>query len=118
MAERALSQDIIDSSGSVTVLSGAQLSDAFDCAGMSLIGLILPSALTSTALTIKASSTLGGTYNDVYNSSGSQFSVTVAASRFVSFSPSDFAALRYIKLNMGTAEGADRVIGLVVRALK
>jgi hypothetical protein len=77
--------------------------------GMSLCGLLLPAALTGTAITFEASDVSGGTYLPVYNSTG-QVSYTVAANRYVAIDPKDFQGIQFLKIKSGSAEGAARTI--------
>ncbi len=100
-----------------TVLSGATSSDAIQLNGFGLVGLILPSALTSTTMTFTGSQD-GTTYTALYNTSGSLLTVTVAASRIILFVPGDLVGVNYIKLVFGTAEGADRAISSISRSFQ
>lgn len=106
----------IGRAGTVTILSGATLSNAIDLGEMALCGIQMPPAFTGTTLTFTASDSLGGTYNAVTTTSAS-YSITVAASKYVSIPPSDLAGVRFVKVVSGSAEGADRDIILMVRAV-
>jgi hypothetical protein len=77
--------------------------------GLNLVGLQMPSSLTSTSITFAVSSTLNGTYVPLYNSSG-QVSYTVAASRYISINPSDFNGVYYFEVIMGSTEAAARTL--------
>jgi len=99
---------------SLTVASGQTTSNAIDCNGQGIVGVIMPSDLTSTALTYTGSQD-NSTFTALYNTSGTQLAVTCAASRIILFTPGDLIGLQYIKLVMGTAEGADRTIQVITR---
>lgn len=99
----------------VTILSGATTSDTINLMGAGMVGIILPAALTSTAMTFTGSQD-GTNFTALYNVSGTQLSITIAASRIVLFTPGDFVGLIYLKLVAGSAEGADRVIQVVSRS--
>jgi hypothetical protein len=101
---------------SVTIASGQTESGAVDLHGMNLVGIMMPAAFTGTSVTFKGSLD-GVTYNDLYNTDGTALSVTVAADRFILIVPSDFAAVRYLKLVSGSSEGAERTITLACRML-
>ena len=96
----------------VTIESSGTTSSARDLNGLgNLVALVTPSALTGTSFTFQAS-TDGSTYNAVYNE-GTQYSVTVAASRYVALDPSVFAGAQYVKVVSGSTEAAERTITLV-----
>ena len=99
-----------------TIAASATTSGACDCGNMNIVGIITPAALTGTALTLKASVD-GTNFFDVYDSGGTQVSVTVSTSRYISLVPSDLASMDYVKVVSGSAEAAEREIILIVRAL-
>lgn len=82
--------------------------------GKTLVGVITPSAFTSTAITFTAATISGGTFVPLYDES-TAYSLTVSTSRWHAVKPSAFAGLRYIKLVGGSSEGGDRSLTLVVR---
>ncbi len=101
-----------------TIASGATTSGAVELpAGVSLLGLRMPSAFTGTAITLTESNSLTGTYQAVYDNTGSQLSFVVAASRTVTIDPSLTIGLRFIKLVSGSSEAADRTVKLITRDL-
>ncbi len=101
---------------SVAIANGQTVSDAVDLGGLRPIALVTPAALTGTSFTFQ-SSVDGTTFVPVYDSSGSQVSVTVSTSRFVVLSPTSFAGVRHLKVVSGSAEGAARTIQIVARAI-
>lgn len=92
------------------------VSNAVDLGEMAVVGLQVPSAITSTALTFQASSD-GGTYAAVTKVDGTAYSVTVAASKYIVIPPADLAGIRFLKVIAGTTETAARTIILTVRAV-
>ncbi len=85
-----------------TIASGASLSTAIDLANDGIIRLLMPAAWTAASITLNVSPD-GITYYDLYDRSGIEYAITVAASRAVILSPADFAGFRYVKLRSGTA---------------
>lgn len=101
-----------------TILSAASLSAAVDLQNMKLVGLQMPSAWTTANLTFQGSFN-GTTFADVYDSDGTEVTVTAAAARYIILDPATFAAFRKIKVRSGTTgsavtQSADRTIQLVV----
>jgi hypothetical protein len=95
-----------------TASSAISLSDNaldFSC----FVGFYTPATLTGTSFTFQASSD-GSTFVNVLNE-GTSYSVTVAASRYVSVEPAVFAGVRFIKIVSGSSEGAERTIVACLR---
>lgn len=100
----------------VTIESSGTTSSAATLYGRgNLVALETPSALTGTSFTFQAS-TDGSTYVPVYNE-GTQYSVTVGTSRFVSLDPAVFAGVKYVKVVSGSTEAAGRTITLVTAGI-
>lgn len=87
-------------SGAVTVPSGYKLA-----------GLITPAALTGTAFTFNVSVDLT-TFVPLYNG-GTQLSVTVSTSRYVSLDTEITKGISAVQVVSGSAEGAARSITLI-----
>lgn len=102
-----------------TIANGATVSGAIETkAGndMALVGIITPAALTGVAFTFQACHTdAAGTFNAVYDTTGTQTSFTVSTSRFIRVDPITFCGASFIKVVSGSAEGAARSIVLVFR---
>lgn len=96
-----------------TILNGGTVSDAVYVGDKQPVSLQLPSALTGTAITFQGSWD-GVTYLAI-NTAGSAYSVTVAASKLVELDPAKFAGCRFVKLVSGSAEAADRLIGIGIK---
>lgn len=104
-----------------TIANATSLAPAIDLAGTTLAGIIIPSAWTAANLTFSVS-TDNVTFNDLYDSVGTEVNVTAAASRFIRLSPSDWLGVRYLKVRSGTAavpvsQAAARAISLVTKAV-
>jgi hypothetical protein len=101
----------------VTISSGQTTSDAVNLNGFGMVGLILPSALTSTSMTFTGSQD-NSTFTALYNTAGVQLAITLAASRIILFVPGDFVGINYLKLVAGSAEGSDRLIQVISRSFQ
>lgn len=101
----------------VTIANGATASGEADLGGTTLVGVILPAALTGTTLTFTAASAAGGTFIPVTGSNGSNLSFTVAASKYLAIDPALFHGVRFIKAVSGSTEGAARDLILVSKPL-
>lgn len=99
----------------VTIANGATVSGAADLAGATVLAVRTPAALTGTAMTFQVSDD-GVTYVPLYND-GTLYSITVATSRGIPVNKALFEPWDYVKAVSGSAEGADRSIVLVTRAL-
>ena len=78
----------------------------------SLLGVEMPSAFTGTTITFTASSSSSGTPVPLYYES-TLYSVTVAASRFVSLNPDVFAGVKYLQVVSGSTQAASRDLVLI-----
>ena len=102
----------------VAIANGGTTSAAIPVHGYAQFGLIMPAALTSTAITFTACQSATGTFMPVYDSDGTAVSVAVAASRALGLAGSEADALApwpFIKLVCGSAEGAARTIQLCMK---
>ena len=103
---------------SATIANAASLSGAVRLSG-TLTGIQMPASWTAANLTFQVSVD-GDTYQNVYDSSGSEFVVTAAAARYIPLNPADFIDGRWLKVRSGTSgtpvnQGAERVVQLTVR---
>ena len=103
--------------GTVTVASGAAVSGEIDLTGgWTLVGAIMPSALTSTGMGVSVSNNSGGTFVNIKDGA-SDYSLTVAASKAVYFDPKYTNMARYAKFTTGTSEAATRTLTYAKRQL-
>lgn len=105
----------------VTIANGASLSDVLDLRGRWFVGIEMPSVWTAANITFQGS-TDGVTFVDLYTPTGSERSVTAAASRYIVLSPQDYGGLNYVKLRSGTSatpvnQAAERTIYVSVLPL-
>lgn len=110
----------------VPILSGQTESDIISLADYggdphlsALVGLIIPAAITSTAITIKSATMDGVTALPIYDEFGSLVGsgIAIAASRHIMLDPSSYAGLEHFQLVAGSAEGANRIITVLARAV-
>jgi hypothetical protein len=101
----------------VTIASSTTVSNAIDLHGASLVGFFLPSTFDGSTISLQAASSLNGTYVAVQDGAGSDYTLTVAASRYIPIpNLAVTAGLRFIKLVTGTAQTTtDTVITLALR---
>lgn len=98
----------------VTIASSGTTSGAADLGGTTLVGLRMPDTLTGTSVTFKCGDSLAGTYQTLQRN-GADYSVPVAASKYISLDPNIFAGVRFIKVVSGSSEGDARSVILVSR---
>jgi hypothetical protein len=95
------------------------MSNAIDMAGARAVRIAMPAAWTAANLTFQASYD-NATWNNLYSSDGSEYTVIAAASRSIILPYADFMGIRYLKVRSGTSsaavqQGADRA--LVIQTL-
>jgi len=102
-----------------TIANGQTDSGVIDLSGLELVGFFIPSNFTATSITIKAASSAGGTFVTAQDGYGSDYSITVGASKYVPIHNFNvIAGLRFIKLTAGaTQTPSDAIITLALRAL-
>lgn len=80
------------------VFESSTTSNVVDCGGTSIVGFLIPSDFVGTSVTFKFSVD-GVTFVDIYNSSGTQETMTVgAADSYIALVPIDLFAARFLKL--------------------
>lgn len=89
----------------VTIPAGESVSDAVDVFSYRCIAIIMPSSWTAANLTFKVSSTLTGTYNDLYDDAGTELTALAAASRVISIDAGSgvMGPVRYLQIRSGTS---------------
>lgn len=101
----------------VTVANGGTTTGNINLNGFGMVGVIFPSALTSTSMTFQGSQD-GTTFTALYNTDGNALTATVAASRILLFTPGDFVGINYVRLVLGSAEGAERSLQVISRTFQ
>jgi hypothetical protein len=104
-----------------TIANGQSLSGALNLGGLRLFRIATPTAITGTTLTFQASYD-GTTWNNLYDATGTEVSMTVAASRSIVIDPAVFASVNHLKIRSGTSgtpvnQGQDSTLQLVLRAV-
>ena len=103
-----VSQDAV-----ITVAADNDTSATVDLGSRVLVGLITPASLTSTAITFNVSDD-NSTFRTLRDDANANFSVVVdSTSRQYFFDEKNFKGVRYIQVETGSAEGADRTIKLL-----
>lgn len=102
-----------------TIANGASLSGAIDLSAGRLARIAIPASWTTANLTFQTSAD-NVTFNDLYDSYGTEYTATVGgASRAIIIPLADFIGVRYLKIRSGTTgtpvnQGADRTLTLVL----
>jgi len=106
------------------IANGASLSGVVDLNGHTLVGILMPGTWTTAVLTFQAGEPVAASYTlaNVYDQFGTEKTVQAAASRFIALDPSEWAAVRWLKVRSGTAgsavnQGGARTVVLVARPL-
>jgi|SRR5215203_922020 len=111
----------------VTIPNGQSLSNGVNLSQLvggksELVGIQLPAGWTAAAISFQASHD-GTTYGDVFDAAAeiSLAGAAVAAGRYISLDPGKFRSLRFVKVRSGlggaaVAQGADRIVQLIVRS--
>ncbi len=114
-----LSQTWANATSSVTIDLGKDTNEALPSYmpggdEFRVIAIQFEGTWTSTSLTVSASSSASGDYDDVFEQDGTAVTITMASDRYVILDPKFYAGLRYIKLT-GSSEGGARTYVLVKR---
>jgi hypothetical protein len=107
----------------VVIANGATgLSGEVDLQGYKLAAIQMPAAWQAANLTFLGATESGGTFQSVYDDSGTEVTVAAAASRCIVIDAAamSFAALRFLKFRSGTAatpvnQTADRTLTLILK---
>lgn len=106
-----------------TIANGTSLSDAIDLKEGELLAISMPSSWTAANLTLQSSKDGGSTWQNVYDKSGTEVTITAAADRYIVLDSSLadlLRGVRNLKIRSGTSgaavnQGAERVIRVLVR---
>jgi cobalamin biosynthesis protein CbiG len=105
-----------------TIALDGSLSAAVDLAGLVPVRIDMPAAWTTAVITVQVS-TDNSSFRNLFTATGTEYSVTTAASRAVLIAPVDGVAWqRYVKIRSGTAgaavtQTAERKVTLVCRKI-
>lgn len=98
------------------ILSGQVKSDVIDMKGTSLKTILLPANFTGANLTFEVSDD-GITFYPYYNINDVPVTIDITQGRAYGVSAIDFYSIQYMKIVSSAAEGADRTLKLIVRAI-
>jgi FtsP/CotA-like multicopper oxidase with cupredoxin domain len=100
-----------------TIAASGTTSGAVNLHGLTAVGLHMPAAFTGTSVTFTAAPTETGTYQAVceMGDSGSTYTVTAAASKYIPLDPQVFAGVQHLKVVSGSSEAAERAIVIACR---
>lgn len=107
----------------VDIASGATgLSAIVDLTGLTIVRIIMPGTWVAANLTFAASETAGGTFTNIYDALGTEYTVVAAASRRIIVPPADLLGDCHLKIRSGTSgtpvdQTATRTLTLKVRGL-
>lgn len=106
----------------VTIASGAAVSDAFDFHLFSMMILLMPAAWTSASVGFKVCPTEDGTYLPLYDADGDIVEVATPSVNCAYDTPAIIPAAHWVKLwsqdgsGNDTNQGAERVVTLMMKA--
>lgn len=98
----------------LAIANGANLSSAVALRDARSGCISLPAALTATSAKFRLSAD-GSTYVYAKDTAGTDLSITVGTSRIVQLPAALFAGAPWLKLEMGSNEGADRSIAIMLK---
>jgi hypothetical protein len=115
----------VKTTGTVTIANGQSLSGAINLGAHILCAIVIPAAWTAAALSFQVSDDLGLTWQDMYDSTGTEVTIPLAAAvagQRISINTALFAGADFLKIRSGTggapvAQGAARTITLISRKL-
>ncbi len=105
----------------VVIAINESLSTVAEIGGSALVGMITPAAWTTAGITLQGSHN-SSAFNNMYDSAGSEKTISAAASRYIMLDPADFAGCDAIKIRSGTSgaavnQAAARTVTLVLMTL-
>lgn len=83
-----------------------------------LARIVIPASWTAANLTFQTAPASGGTFSDLYDAFGNEYTITAAASRAIIVPFIDFFGIRFLKIRSGTAgtpvsQAADRTLTII-----
>lgn len=100
----------------ITIANGASLSTALDLGEGRVAFLVMPAAWTAADISFQVSAD-GAAFVDLFKPDGTEYTLTVAASRAILLPLADFLGIRHIKIRSGKTgaavnQAADRAMKL------
>ncbi len=93
-------------SQSLSSTGGDANNGIIDLRGKSLVGIQMPAVWTAAVLTFSASMDGGVTYNDLYDDTMTERSISVVANRSITLDPTKFMGVTHLKFRSGTGAAA------------
>jgi hypothetical protein len=112
-ASSATSFSDVRAQTTAAIASGGTASAEVDLGGTEIVGLVMPSSFTGTAMTFQAATATGGTFQNVADGAGSDISKTVAQGKYIAIDPTLFRGIRFVKVVSGSAEAAGRSVVII-----
>ncbi len=97
-----------------TIASSGTQSTAVAVDGEGVVGILCPSALTSSMMSFQFSED-GENWYDAYGTGGEKLNITIGASYYIALSPADLVFSNFIRLVTPSAEAAERVFYVYTR---
>ena len=104
----------------VTIANGTSLSAAVPIGDHVPVGIAMPTGWDAAGITFQVSCDGGVTFNELYDATGANTTLTTALGRYIPLDPSVWIGINHIKIRSGTAgvpvnQTADRVVTLISR---
>lgn len=100
----------------LSVATGADVSEEKDLRGFALVGVLTPAALTATEAEIEVSAD-NINFVPIYNRAGIKLTLALAPDRHVTIEPGELPGLRKMRLKLNDNEAAARELHLLIRKL-
>lgn len=97
----------------VKIAAAGTTSEALSCANKTIVGVIVPVAMTGTSMKFQGSMN-DITYYDVLKSDGTNLAITLTGVGMYKVYAADLVGLEYVRLVSNGAEAAERTLSLVV----
>lgn len=100
-----------------TIAAGAAVSGVVAIAGQRVAAIQMPAVWTTANLTFQGSFD-GGTFADIYDEAGTEFSITAAASRYIGLDAGalELSGLQWLKVRSGTvASPVNQVAAAIIQ---
>ncbi len=86
------------------------------------VAIRMPASWDAANLTFQGCEVTGGTFANVYDDAGTEYTVTASSSRYILLNPAAFCGLQFMKVRSGTAsvpvsQTAARSLVIVLRKL-
>lgn len=100
--------------GKTVLINGSATSAEVDLEGGTLVGVFCPASISSTSFTFTCATAAGGTFVTLQSPGGTDYTVTIASSKYIALPATVFAGVRFMKL-VGSASETAKTFTLAVR---